>query len=161
MPRNRRRDISSTIHHVIAKGIERRRIFNNDNDYGNFISRLEKSIKQTSAICYAWMLMPNRPHLLIRTSKSSLSDLMGSVLTGYTVYDNKRNKRHGYSKDRQDAKSQAKAIICYLEHREIGVRGIDIAKRFGISNVAVSKNIRSGTTIEREKGINGVETLSS
>jgi REP element-mobilizing transposase RayT len=94
MPRSKRLDIPGAIHHVIVRGLERRRIFNDDNDYLNFISRIEKSIKRTNAFCYAWVLMPNHLHLLIRTGKNPLSDIMRSVLTGYAVYYNKKNRRH-------------------------------------------------------------------
>lgn len=110
MPRNRRLDIPGAIHHVIVRGLERRRIFKNNDDYSEFISRLEKSIKYTTSFCYAWALMPNHVHLLIRTGEKSLSDLMRSVLTGYAVYFNRKNKRHGYL-----YQNRYKSILCQEE----------------------------------------------
>ena len=64
-----------------------------------------------------------------------------------------------FLKGRQDAKSQAKAVICYLAYREIGVRSIDLARRFRMSNAAVSKNIRNGAVIATEKEGNGVKGI--
>jgi putative transposase len=107
MPRDRRLDIPGAIHHVIVRGIERRRIFNNDQDYQSFISRLETSLTRTQASCYAWAILPNHLHLLIRTGKFSLGHTMRPVLTGYAIYFNKKNKRHGYL-----YQNRYKSILC-------------------------------------------------
>jgi len=40
MPRKARIDAAGALHHIIVKGIERRRIFYDDNDRGNFLKRL-------------------------------------------------------------------------------------------------------------------------
>jgi hypothetical protein len=51
--------------------------------------------------------MPNHFHLLIRTGKSSLSDLMRRLLTGYAIYFNCRHKRSGYL-----YQNRYKSILC-------------------------------------------------
>lgn len=107
MPRDRRLDIPGAIHHVIVRGIERRRIFNDDQDYLSFISRLEASLKRSQASCCAWAILPNHLHLLIRTGKFSLGQTMRPVLTGYAIYFNKKNKRHGYL-----YQNRYKSILC-------------------------------------------------
>jgi len=63
-------------------------------------------------------------------------------------------------KGRRDTKSQAKSAICYLAHQKLGVSGVDIARRLGISNVAVSKNIRSGAEVIKDKKFDGILDLS-
>lgn len=107
MPRNKRIDIPGAIHHVIVRGIERRRIFIDDKDRVNFIKRLKKSLLDTSCQCYAWVLMPNHVHLLIKTGKRSLTDMMRSLLTGYAIYFNHRHHRHGYL-----YQNRYKSILC-------------------------------------------------
>jgi len=42
MPRNARIDAPSALHHIIVRGIERRKIFNDDVGRINFLDRLGK-----------------------------------------------------------------------------------------------------------------------
>ena len=42
MPRQARIDVPGHLYHVIARGIERGKIFVDDDDYADFLSRLEK-----------------------------------------------------------------------------------------------------------------------
>ena len=64
MPRKARIDAPGALHHIIGRGIERRKIFYNDADRDNFLKRLETVLKETSTPCYAWALIPN--HFLCR-----------------------------------------------------------------------------------------------
>jgi len=107
MPRNKRIDIPGAVHHVIVRGLERRKLFNDDADYKEFISRFSRSLKTTKSFCYAWALMSNHLHLLIRSGARPLSELMRSVLTGYAVYFNRKNKRHGYL-----YQNRYKSVLC-------------------------------------------------
>ena len=45
---------------------------------------------------YAFCLMPNHFHLLVRTLSMPLSVFMGRLLTGYSVYFNRRHRRAGH-----------------------------------------------------------------
>ena len=44
--------------HVIARGIERGKIFSDDKDYQFFKDRLGKLILETQMECFAWVLLP-------------------------------------------------------------------------------------------------------
>jgi REP element-mobilizing transposase RayT len=57
-------DAPGAFHHIICRGLERRRIFQDDVDRNNFISRLATIIQQTSTLCFAWVLIPNHFHIL-------------------------------------------------------------------------------------------------
>jgi len=76
MPRHKRIKIAGAIYHVITRGIERRNIFLDDRDRQEFVTRLEICLKETGSKCYAWALMPNHFHLLIRSGAKPLRDLM-------------------------------------------------------------------------------------
>lgn len=110
MPRQRRLDIPGVLHHVITRGIERRKIFMDDQDRRAFLDRLELGLEKTGCRCYAWVLMPNHVHLLIRTGKTPLSALMRRLLTGYAVGFNHRHHRHGYL-----FQNRYKSILCQEE----------------------------------------------
>ena len=45
---------------------------------------------------YAWALLPNHLHLLVRTGRRPLARTMGSLLAGYAGAFNRRHKRHGH-----------------------------------------------------------------
>ena len=53
MPRLARLDAPGVLHHIIIRGIERRKIFRNDVDKDNFIDRLSNLLPQTQTACYA------------------------------------------------------------------------------------------------------------
>jgi hypothetical protein len=58
MPRKTRIDAPGAFHHIICRGIERRKIFCDDTDRNNFLKRLENILKETSTPCYGWTLLP-------------------------------------------------------------------------------------------------------
>ena len=47
MPRQARLDAAGTLHHVIIRGIEKRRIVDDDQDRREFVSRLGKLASET------------------------------------------------------------------------------------------------------------------
>ena len=73
MPRKARIDAPGALHHIIIRGIERRRIFSGDQDRDNFIERLGDIITETKTSCFGWTLIPNHAHILLRTGRTPLS----------------------------------------------------------------------------------------
>ena len=96
MPRLARLDAPGVLHHVIGRGIERKKIFLNNRDRNDFVARLGELAEDDSMDIYAWALVPNHFHLLCKTNKRPLSSSMRKLLTGYVVNFNKRHKRHGH-----------------------------------------------------------------
>jgi putative transposase len=80
----------------MVRGIERRRIFENDRDREDFLNRLEKVVQEAQASCFAWVLVPNHVHILLRTGPTPLARIMRRLLTGYAVSFNLRHKRSGH-----------------------------------------------------------------
>jgi putative transposase len=107
MPRLARLDAPGVLHHVIIRGIERRRIFKDNKDRDNLLERLSDLLPATKTACYAWALLSNHAHFLFRSGDVGLSTLMRRLLTGYAVSFNRRHKRHG-----QLFQNRYKSIIC-------------------------------------------------
>ncbi|MBN1625369.1 MAG: transposase [Deltaproteobacteria bacterium] len=107
MPRKARIDTSGALHHIIGRGINRQDIFSDKYDYVNFLKRLGEILKETETPCYAWALMPNHFHLLLRTGKVPISTIMRRLLTGYSVTFNKRHNRLGHL-----FQNRYKSILC-------------------------------------------------
>ncbi|MEW6570749.1 MAG: transposase [Nitrospirota bacterium] len=107
MPRQARLDFPGTLHHVIVRGIEKKKIVSDDRDRNSFISRLGKVATETGTVIYAWTLMTNHAHILLRSGKEGLSQLMRRLLTGYAVTYNLRHGRYGHL-----FQNRYKSIIC-------------------------------------------------
>ena len=97
MPRQPRLHIPGLVHHVMARGIEGCDIFRDDDDRERFLKRLADGVsKPGGPRLYAWALMSNHFHLLLRTGEVSLSSTMRRLLTGHAVTYNLRHKRQGH-----------------------------------------------------------------
>ena len=107
MPRKSRIDAPGAMHHIIVRGIDRQKIFRNDEDRNNFLSRLGVILTETKTDCYAWALMPNHFHLLLRTGNVSISKVMRRLLTGYAIWYNRRHRRYGHL-----FQNRYKSILC-------------------------------------------------
>jgi hypothetical protein len=57
MPRLTRLDAPGTFHHVMVRGIEKRRILKDFTDRKNFVKRLDKPSADTNTTIYAWSLL--------------------------------------------------------------------------------------------------------
>ena len=107
MPRKARIDAPGALHHIIIRGIERKAIFKDNADRANFLERLGRIIPETETSCYAWVLMPNHVHLLLKTGLAPLATVMRRLLTGYAVSFNRRHRRHG-----QLFQNRYKSFLC-------------------------------------------------
>jgi REP element-mobilizing transposase RayT len=96
MPRAPRLDFPGALHHVIVRGIERRKIFRSDRDRKLFLDRLASLVVQSRAALYAWALMPNHAHALLRTGNFPLSRLVQSWLAPYVGTFNRIHRRAGH-----------------------------------------------------------------
>ncbi|MEW6186621.1 MAG: transposase [Thermodesulfobacteriota bacterium] len=92
MPRKSRIDATGALHHIMVRGIERRKIFENDTDRDQLVKRLGEILSQTKTSCYAWALLPNHFHLLLKTGEIPVSTIMRRLLTGYALWFNKVGK---------------------------------------------------------------------
>ena len=95
MPRKARIDTPGALHHIIVRGIERRNIFYDDLDRENFIERFGIVLTESDTPCFAWALIPNHAHLLLKTGTTPMATVMRRLLTGYAVSFNRRHRRHG------------------------------------------------------------------
>ena len=110
MPRSARLDAPGVMHHVMGRGIEKRKIFLDDRDRMDFLRRLGELAKADGMEVYAFALLPNHFHLLCKTKNRPLSSSMRKLLTGYAVRFNRRHRRHGHL-----FQNRYKSIVCQEE----------------------------------------------
>jgi len=107
MPRQARLDAPGTLHHVIIRGIEKRKIVDDRADRDNFVSRMGQIASETDTVIYAWALMTNHAHILLRSGLCGLSKFMRRFLTGYAITYNRRHHRHCHL-----FQNRYKSIVC-------------------------------------------------
>ena len=107
MPRQARLDAPGRLHHVIVRGMEARKIINHDQDRQDFVSRMATIASETGTSIYAWALMTNHAHILLRSGPHGLSRFMRRFLTGYAITYNRRHRRHGHL-----FANRYKSIVC-------------------------------------------------
>jgi hypothetical protein len=59
VPRQARLDAPGTLHHVMVRGIERRRIVDDELDRRKFVARVGELALATGTKVYAWALLSN------------------------------------------------------------------------------------------------------
>jgi len=107
MPRQSRIDTTGGLHHIIARGIERRKIFEDDQDRYDFLENLGLILEQTETTCFAWSLMSNHFHLLLRTGAVPIAAVMRRLLSGHAIRYNRHHHRHGHL-----FQNRYKSILC-------------------------------------------------
>jgi REP element-mobilizing transposase RayT len=107
MPRQARIDAPGALHHIIGRGIERREIFWDEEDRDDFLRRLEEIVTDSRTRCYAWALIPNHFHLLLRTGDVPVATVMRRLLSGYAGSFNRRHHRSGHL-----FQNRYKSILC-------------------------------------------------
>lgn len=63
--------------------------------------------QETRTRCYAWVLLPNHFHLLLKTGFVPIARVMRRLLTGYAVSHNRRHGRTGHL-----FQNRYKSILC-------------------------------------------------
>jgi REP element-mobilizing transposase RayT len=96
MARPPRIDFPDALYHVTSRGNGRQVIFWNDDDRERFLGQLADNLRVAGAVLYAYVLMDNHFHLLIRTPRANLSRFMQRLLTAYALYARYKHRRPGH-----------------------------------------------------------------
>ncbi|MBI2890357.1 MAG: transposase [Nitrospirae bacterium] len=107
MPRQARLDAPGALHHVMIRGVNRSPIFSDDHDRSDFLDRLARNLEKDGTEVYAWALMKNHVHLLLKSGSRGLSSVMRCLLTGYARAFNRRHGRRGHLFE-----NRYKSILC-------------------------------------------------
>lgn len=95
MPRNAREKSETGIYHVMLRGIDKRDIFLDDEDKKTFLSHLFKAKELGDFQIYAYCLMDNHVHLLIKEGEE-LGKSIKRITVGYVQKHNLKYGRTGH-----------------------------------------------------------------
>ena len=105
MPRQSRQSSGTGIYHVMMRGINHQNIFEDEEDYYQFISTLDRVRIQyddngipsgKNCTFYAYCLMSNHFHLLIREREESVGETVKRIASSYVYYYNRKYGRDGH-----------------------------------------------------------------
>ena len=82
-------------YHIVNRGVERRKIYMDDEDHIKFLEIMDESAEVYGFEIYSYALMDNHYHILIKTSALNLSLLMRQINSRYSMYFNSKYKRVG------------------------------------------------------------------
>lgn len=82
MSRRARLGAPGKLRHVIMRGIEKRKIVNDRTDRKDFVRRLAELAESTDTAIYAWALITNHTHILLRSLEFGFSGFMRCLLRG-------------------------------------------------------------------------------
>ena len=96
MPRLPRQKSESGIYHIMLRGINQQAIFEDNEDYFKFVETLEKYKAVSEYKVFAYCLMSNHIHILLKAEKEDLDLIMKRVAGSYVYWYNRKYYRKGH-----------------------------------------------------------------
>lgn len=96
-----------TVYHVICRGNNRQEIFLDNRDYFRYLDLWRKYKAEMDFEVYAYVLMPNHVHWLLKTGLIPLSEIMHRMHSTYARWFNHRHERVGHL-----FQNRYKSIVC-------------------------------------------------
>lgn len=96
MPRQQRKKSSSGIYHVMLRGINQQQIFHDDEDNKKFIKVLADCKAVSEFEIFAYCLMRNHVHILIKEGKEPLDLIFKRIGGRYVYWYNTKYNRVGH-----------------------------------------------------------------
>ncbi len=95
MPRTARKKSENGIYHIILRGINKQTIFYDDEDRKKFLYTLKKVKGKCDYNIYAYCLMSNHIHLLMKENKEPIGNIMRRLAASYVYWYNNKYERIG------------------------------------------------------------------
>src|SRR5690554_1287672 len=96
MPRRARQKSSTGVYHVMLRGINKQIIFHDQEDYKKYIQTIRDYKQLCEYEIYAYCLMNNHIHLLIKEGKEDLGIIFRRIGSKYVYWYNLKYKRCGH-----------------------------------------------------------------
>ena len=96
MPRQARRKSESGIYHIMLRGINQQQIFEDEEDSLRFLETLLKYKEQCGYEIYAYCLMGNHIHILLKEGKENLTLVLKRIAGSYVYWYNWKYRRSGH-----------------------------------------------------------------
>lgn len=180
MPRTKRQYSISNVYHITLKGIDGQNIFLDNHDKSFFEKQMLETKNKYKYEIYAYCLMNNHIHIVLKSEKEILSKAMQSLGIRYTRYFNSKYERKGpLFQDRFFSKEIENQtyflVVCRYVHRNPENAGIEKTEDYKwssfkeyigkskIVNTSILLHYLDEKTIERfiEYTTNSIESINA
>ena len=96
MPRIERKQSKTGIYHVMIRGINKQLLFEDEEDYTKMLSILAEVKAVSDCKIYAYCLMGNHAHFLIKEGREPLSHIFKRLGSRYVYWFNQKYERSGH-----------------------------------------------------------------
>lgn len=96
MSRKPRKRSKSGVYHIIMRGINRQSIFEDSEDCTKFIQTLQRYKEVSEFELYAYCLMSNHLHMLLKEGKDEVGQIMRRICGSYVLWYNQKYDRVGH-----------------------------------------------------------------
>jgi putative transposase len=97
MPRNPRLVLTSVVHHVVARGVNRQRLFRHGFDKTKYLKRFSEIAEEEKVLVHGYCLMDNHVHwLLTPMTPNGLARLFRRAHTWWAMVFNRKENRCGH-----------------------------------------------------------------
>lgn len=157
MGRDARLNYSGLVYHVVNRGNDRQVIFAEPEDYRHYLNTIQRYKKKYRFQLFAYCLMTNHVHLLIKTSESgSISRIMQSITVAHTRRYNFKYRRCGHvwqgrfhspivSED-----GHMLTVMQYIEQNPLRARMVRDVVDYHWSSYGLNVRIRESVLIDRK-----------
>ena len=96
MPRRARKESSTSIYHVMSRGLNKLPVFKETRERSRMLNLIRENVEKYDVEIYAYCIMPNHFHLLIKANLKELSSFMAKIIAEFARYYNQKHNRVGY-----------------------------------------------------------------
>ena len=136
MARRLRIQYPNAIYHVMARGNGRQDIVADDGDRGRLLVCLERAVNRSGWVLYAFVVLTNHLHLVLKTPRPNLAKGMQLFLSSYANGWARRHQHSGHlfqGRYRTELVSAARAALAYLAKHHTECTRADLVPILGLS----------------------------
>ena len=154
MPRKARKQSESGIYHVMLRGIDRQLIFEDSEDYFRFLDIVQECRDLCEFKLYAYCLMGNHVHLLLKIQSDGLETIFKRIGGRYVYYYNVKYQRIGhlfqdrFKSEPVDDDAYFLTVLRYIHQNPVKAKLCSRVEEYPFSSFA--EYLHEGTLVDTE-----------
>ena len=162
MPRQARKKSESGIYHVMLRGIDRQLIFEDTEDYFRFLDIVKECREECEFKLYAYCLMGNHVHLLLKVQADGLETIFKKIGGRYVYYYNVKYQRVGhlfqdrFKSEPVDDDSYFLTVLRYIHQNPVKAKMCSKVEDYPFSSFA--EYLHESTFVDTEFALSMIES---
>src|SRR6056297_2861757 len=156
MPRVRRLKSETGIYHVVLRGNNKQTIFEDDEDNEMFLVTLDEYKKQSGYKLFAYCLMGNHLHLLLKTEKEDLGQIFQRIGASYVYWYNRKYDRTGhlfqarFKSEVVDTDNYLFAVLRYIHQNPVKARMVTRLEDYAWSSYGEYLGLNTNRYVDKD-----------